>query len=217
MNKVNVNTKEYWDHRFGSGDWEKKGGVSQTMNFALSQIKYFDIPNNFSGIICDFGCGTGDAFPIYSKYFPKARLFGVDFSKDAISACQNKYSSLGTFQCDSFENVPLCDILICSNVIEHIENDIEVITELKKKCKILYIIVPFNEVPLSNEHLRTYSDKSFNVFTPNRVIVYLCKGWSKYGFDLFFNVYFKNIFRFIFRRQLRKQLKQILFEIPGEL
>lgn len=34
----NVNTLDYWDNCFGSGDREAKGGYSQTRAFALSQI-----------------------------------------------------------------------------------------------------------------------------------------------------------------------------------
>ena len=63
----NINTKEYWEKRFSTGDWEKSKGKTQTEDFAKSQVKYLNISKNFSGTILDFGCGLGDAFPVYKK------------------------------------------------------------------------------------------------------------------------------------------------------
>ena len=79
----NINTKDYWDSRFQSGDWATRGGRSQTENFARAQIKHLGIKSDFVGSICDFGCATGDAFPIYKHFFPNAKLIGVDFSSSA--------------------------------------------------------------------------------------------------------------------------------------
>ena len=42
----NINTKHYWDKRFGSGDWEQKEGRDQTKDFALSQIPLLNIDKN---------------------------------------------------------------------------------------------------------------------------------------------------------------------------
>ena len=75
---MNINTKSYWDKRFVSGDWEQKQGRSQTRNFAISQIPKLSIDREFSGILLDFGCGLGDALPIYKKFYPKAKLMGID-------------------------------------------------------------------------------------------------------------------------------------------
>ena len=93
----NINTKDYWNSRFGTGDWESKGGFSQTRAFAESQVLHFGLPEDFSGTLCDFGCGAGDAFPVYRVTYPNAKLIGVDFSSKAIQLCREKYSSIAEF------------------------------------------------------------------------------------------------------------------------
>ena len=91
----NINTKAYWDNRF-KADWEKKSGRSQTADFAKDQIPYFDISSDFDGSILDFGCGLGDAIPIYKKSYPNAKLYGVDISSVGIEKCKKiwKYGRL---------------------------------------------------------------------------------------------------------------------------
>ncbi|MDX8412753.1 MAG: hypothetical protein R8J85_01570 [Mariprofundales bacterium] len=74
----NINTKAYWDDRFSSGDWEEKRGRWQTESFAKGQIEHLKISSDFKGTILDFGCGLGDAMPIYRQSFPLAKLIGMD-------------------------------------------------------------------------------------------------------------------------------------------
>jgi len=76
----NINTKEYWESRFISGDWQAKAGRMQTANFAREQVSRLRIASSYSGTILDYGCGLGDAIPIYHKFFPHAQLIGCDIS-----------------------------------------------------------------------------------------------------------------------------------------
>jgi len=92
----NINTKAYWDNRFKT-DWEEKAGRSQTADFAKAQIPYFDISPDFDGSILDFGCGLGDAIPIYKEFYPKAKLYGVDISSVGIEKCKGSYGCLADF------------------------------------------------------------------------------------------------------------------------
>jgi len=48
---MNINAKNYWDYRFETGDWGTKGGFNQSMSFATSQIKLFDIDDKFHGSV----------------------------------------------------------------------------------------------------------------------------------------------------------------------
>ena len=86
---MNINTKEYWDRRFSTEDWENKSGRQQTRSFAEEQCKRLDVPKSFNGVITDFGCGLGDAMPVYKKFFPQAVLRGYDLSTEAISKFMN--------------------------------------------------------------------------------------------------------------------------------
>ncbi len=209
---VQINSKSYWDKRFGSGDWEAKGGFSQTRLFAESQIIHLNIEKEFSGTICDFGCGAGDAFPVYRYQYPNAKLIGVDFSEDAIRLCVERYGDIANFYCAEAKDIPPSDVIICSNVLEHIVDYTAVMRNLIARCKLLYVIVPYRESPLCSEHVRHYDEKSFSEFRPRSKTVFLSKGWSQYGINLWYGVYFKNILRAAVGRPLVRQGKQIIFE-----
>lgn len=213
----NINTKQYWEKRFSSGDWEDSKGREQTQGFARSQVKRLDIKKNFNGTILDFGCGLGDAFPIYKIKYPKAKLYGIDISEEAIKKCQKKYGNIATFFSGTEEAVPKVDIIISSNVFEHLSDDITIAKKLKEKCKTLYIIVPYREDKkgrLSNEHVNSYDENYFNSVSDQITYkTYRSKGWGETTKDLFYKVYFKNIGRFILGKKLRKKLKQIMFKI----
>lgn len=217
MSGNNINTKAYWDKRFSSGDWELKLGRQQTREFALAQIKHIDISRSFSGSILDFGCGLGDAFPIYKKSFPNAELLGLDISIEAIRKCIKSYGEMGNFICGSYLDVPEVDIIIASNVFEHLSNDKEIAKHLISKCQRLYIIVPYREEKLSifdNEHINIYNEQYFTDLSKDvRYKIFNTKAWGKDGFDLYYNIYLKNFARLFLGKKLQKRPRQIMFKI----
>jgi hypothetical protein len=211
---MNVNTKEYWEKRFGTGDWEVKGGFSQSKDLCESQIPHLKIYKDFDGTIVDFGCGAGDSFPIYKKAYPNAKLIGVDFSAEAIEICRQRFSNIATFIQGDYSVVPLADVIIASNVMEHLDDDIIVAQELSKRCERLMIIVPFEERPLCNEHVRSYNIDSFNELRIERKAIFHSRGWSEYGLrNLVIGVHIKNILRILLGMPMRKRRMQIIYEI----
>lgn len=212
---MNINSKEYWDTRFSTGDWEKHGGRSQTTSFALGQMPMLKIQSDFSGTILDFGCGLGDAIPVYHKYFPHAKLIGLDISESGIDICKKKYGNIADFIQGDYLSTPVADVIIASNVFEHLTNDIQIAKELLLRCSELYIIVPYKENIVPNgEHINSYDENHFNEIGHCACCIFSCKGWSQYGLDLFYHVYFKNIFRLMLAKQIIRRNKQILFHFP---
>lgn len=211
----NINTLDYWNDRFGTGDWKKKGGFSQTRAFAESQIPRLGLTKDFSGTLCDFGCGAGDAFPVYRAAYPNANLIGVDFSFTAIVLCQEKYSGLALFINGDDTSVPHCDVLIVSNVLEHLEQDKLVVENLRRKCRRLVVVVPYQEHDLCEEHVRTYDTDSFSEFPVVRKEVFESRGWSEFGLRKFVAIHVGNLFRHLLGLPTRSRRMQILFEIPG--
>jgi len=213
----NINTKQYWDDRFSSGNWEEKRGRNQTEGFAKSQIKQLRIKKYFSGTILDFGCGLGDAFPIYKKAYPKAKFIGIDISEAAIAKCKTNFGDIANFISGTEKEVPSVDIIISSNVFEHLSNDIKIARELKQKCKVLYIIVPYKEnlnASLCSEHVNSYDNNSFDKISSNiEIKIFRSEGWGESNKDLIFKVYFKNIGRFLLGRKLRRKVQQIMYKI----
>lgn len=208
----NINTKDYWERRFSSNDWENNNGSWQTASFARGQIPHFKIKSDFKGELLDFGCGTGDAMPVYHQYFPYAKLIGIDIAENAVVKCREKYGAIASFTQGDHLNVPNTDIIIASNVFEHLTDDIGVAKVLHARCKSLYIIVPYKEKPLGTEHVNFYNEHYFAEIGKYDYKVFPCVGWTQYGLkNLWYYIYLKNIFRFILRKPLGYRYLQIMF------
>jgi hypothetical protein len=207
-----VNSKEHWDSRFASGDWLAKGGRAQTRAFAEAQVRLLPLSRDFNGTLLDFGCGLGDAMPVYRRVWPLARLVGVDFSPASISQCRSDYGHVADFICGSHLDVPSADVIIASNVVEHLSNDLVVVATLRERCNDLFVVVPYRErlVP-GGEHVNAYDRTSFRELGPCHSKVFLSQGWSQYGRDLWVNVYLKNLVRPLLGRPLGRRHRQIAF------
>lgn len=219
----NINTSEYWDFRFSSGDWEDKRGRKQTVDFAREQVVRLGLPKSFSGTILDFGCGLGDAMPVYKKTFPQAKLIGLDHSKEGIEKCRQYYSLYAKFIHGNAEDVPPADVIISSNVFEHLTNDIDVAKKLVTKCRRLFITVPYDETIVlqeQNEHVNVYDEDSFSELVCLRKEIYESVGLGKKScWGVLYHVWFKNIFRFIIRGKIWVYIppREIMFEFQGAL
>lgn len=209
----NINTIDYWDTRFGSGDWARQGGHSQSRLFAEAQLPFLRIPLDFKGSIYDFGCAAGDAFLVYRQAWPHAKLFGIDFSAAAIQLCTERYGQVAKFICGDIDAMPKVDVIICSNVLEHLDDDTVVVEQLLKKCKTLYLIVPYKEHPLHTEHIRTYDKNSFSYLSVTRKVVFKSRGWTEFGLRNIARIYMGNMLRYLMKRPIRRRRLQILFEI----
>lgn len=213
--RENVNSAEYWNNRFGTGDWARLGGFNQTHWFAEAQVRHYGLERTFAGSLCDFGCGAGDAFPVYRHAFPSSTLVGVDFAADGIELATQRYGGIARFVCGDIASVPVVDVIVCSNVIEHIEDDVGLARRLLERCARLLVIVPYRERNLISEHLRSYDEHSFDALSPLRHRIFNTRGWSEYGLELYWDVYAKNLPRAALGRPLRRRKRQILFEFRG--
>jgi hypothetical protein len=214
----NINTRNYWELRFTSGDWEAKRGRWQTYHFAEGQIPFLHLDNDFDGTLLDFGSGLGDAMPVYKEHYPKATLIGVDISEAAIEICKASYGSFAYFVRGDVSCVPEADVIICSNVLEHLDDDCGIAGYLMSKCRYLYVVTPYQENPLSPEHIRPYDKNRFQAVGGYSYKIFPSIGWSQYGLrDLWFNVRVKNVARFFLGRRLVRRNMQIMYRFtnPG--
>lgn len=209
-----LNSKGYWDKRFSGGSWEEKGGTRQSREHAKRFLKVLNVPREFSGSICDFGCATGEALPVYRETFPNATLLGMDISDAAIKQAEKKFGSLATFTSGEASDVPEADIIITSHVLEHIEDQDTVINALRKKCRKLFVVVPYDEQPLGPEHVRRYQKDTLNQFEP--VSVNVCfSGLVDAWLPWVIKNHFKNYARMMLGRPRRRIPRQVVYEIAG--
>lgn len=211
----NVNSRVYWEGRFSTGDWEQKGGRSQTEHFAAAQVALFRFDKDFIGSLVDFGCGLGDAIPVYKKFFPNAKLVGIDVSESAISMCKERYGKIAHFIRGTHQKCPSADIIVASNVFEHLSDDVEIAKILLAKCRELYITVPYKEWPLCSEHVRTYNENYFSSLGDYKYIIFPSKGWSEYGIS-YVKLVVRNMFRMLLGQQMRARRIQIMFIFQGK-
>lgn len=213
---MEINSKNYWDERFRSGDWKSVGGSEQTRSFAEKQVRFFRLPRSFGGIILDFGCGLGDAIPEYRARYPRATLIGMDLSDEAIKECRAKFGALAEFRVGDHREVPQVDVIVASNVIEHLTDDEEVVRILISRCSVLYVIVPYLELNRIPEHVHTYSRHSFKDLGPVWTRIFAVQGWSQYGLRTrWTNIYLKNMLRPLFGRKIVRRRRQILFQFSN--
>jgi trans-aconitate methyltransferase len=224
-NAKNVNSKEYWDDRFSSSNkksWRANAGENQTKLFAHEIAKRLKMTADFQGTILDFGCALGDAIPIYKERYPKARFIGIDFSAAAIDICIQKFGKIATFLTKDVDGIPSADVIIASNVLEHLPDDKVFAEKLLSKCKDLYIAVPYEEqAPLHEEHVNSYNRNTFDYLNADKE-VYLCRGYEiSQILKSYVYIELKNIIRPLFKIPLYKGglNKQILFHIknPGSV
>lgn len=162
-----INSKEYWDERFGSGDWEKKEGREQSLffyNVAISLMPDWlkdDINKNSLSII-DLGCAEGEGVNLFGKEFKSSKVCGSDISAAALEKARKYYPDYSFIECD-INNIPEnFDVVFSSNTLEHFENPHEVIKNILPRCKKYFVmLIPFREFERIDEHFYTFDYKSF--------------------------------------------------------
>lgn len=206
----NINTAEYWEKRFKSGSWGKNGDL-QTIAYAEANVRYMPLSSEYAGSILDYGCALGSAINVYKRSFPEAKIYGIDISKTAVLHCKNKYGDVAGFICGDYKDIGKMDIIISSHVMEHLENDKEVVRNLLVKCKVLYVFVPYKENPLFYEHVNYYEENYYDEFDVKMKNVFCVK----YKYIRPVKMIIKNFFalRFGLYENISKDI--IMFEFKG--
>ncbi|GEM_PF-507434 len=163
---MEINSKVYWDARFDK-DWEHKGGLQQTQRLAEIVIKniYF-LPTSPISIL-DVGCATGEMVNLLTIHFPFAKVYGCDSSKEIIKKCQQKFPYLRSnfFVADIFdlskETKKRFDLVVCSNILEHLHEPEKVLEELIKVSKRYVLILVRAEQEPSEKQVFCFKESFF--------------------------------------------------------
>ncbi len=213
--RKNVNTAEYWDGRFATGDWDDDGGRRQTVNYARALLPHVDLPRDFSGTILDFGCALGDAMPVYSEAWPKAKCIGLDHAAAAVEQGRSSYGALAEFVQVDHLTAPRADVIIASHVLEHMDDDLGVARALLERCRDLYIVVPYREEPLFHEHLRAYDEHRFDELGPVRWKVFP-KEPVRIDRRHLVDIWAKNLIRPLLGRPRKRIARAIVYHLHAE-
>lgn len=88
--------------------------------------------------ILDVGCASGWFVYQISKQFPEASCYGVDIYKNGIIYGRKKYPRLKLKMGNAeklFYKSNFFDVVICTEVLEHVENPEKVLREIKRVLK----------------------------------------------------------------------------------
>ena len=173
-----INSREYWEERFSTGDWDAYGGQEQTRffyNLALESLPQWlisDIQENDLSIV-DVGCAEGAGTELFKKKFSRSRVIGIDFSESAIKQARERYVQC-EFECLDVNNIQeKFDVVLSSNVLEHLKDPYVQLSRLVGVAdKYCIIILPFQEDNLHKEHFTRFDYDSFMIKVENGYLVY---------------------------------------------
>lgn len=136
-----------------------------TLNMFQSYLK---------GRILEIGCGIGNFTQILTRY---GQVWGIDISKDYVKQTKDLIADKASIGLGDIEKGEYFfkdkkfNTIVCINVLEHIENDIEAIRNMYKlldESGDLILLIPshpflYGEIDESISHFRRYTKKE--IFT----------------------------------------------------
>lgn len=142
------------------GDMQKYGPVHRHHRRIFS-LMFHEIPEKEVQTIADIGCGEGSNLYFLKTQFPNAKLYGFDVSQTAIEAAKVSVDaefSILNIQTETPKDK--FDLVFCSDVVEHLENDVAAIHNLKNITRKYALIATVQGRMRRNEksigHLRNY-------------------------------------------------------------
>jgi SAM-dependent methyltransferase len=162
--KFELNSKDYWDCRFKTQDWQLHNGDEQTLHFyvllvnSLPEYIHNELEKNRYSVV-DFGCAQGEGTEFFAKAFEQAHVTGVDISTEGIEIAKRKHSKAAFLATDLTESNSKWDILISSNTLEHFYEPWNILNKLSNKInKYMIILVPFDQQGIPNhEHFYSFN------------------------------------------------------------
>lgn len=134
-------------------------------------VSLFDTIPTFQNIV-EIGCSIGDIISRIPFQVKQQNRYGIDISDENIETAGKLYPQVNFFA-GSYENFKLhypklkIDLVIMSDIIEHIQNDTEFLTSVAKSCNYILLNLPLEKSLLninreygfndSSGHLRWYS------------------------------------------------------------
>jgi ubiquinone/menaquinone biosynthesis C-methylase UbiE len=119
-------------------------------------------PLDFKSVL-DVGCGQGSFLKELQTEFPNIRAHGIDISPTAIEIAHKRMPDGQFYVVDITETFldDVCDLVVCSEVLEHIPDDLLALQNLKKMTgKYLLVSTPqgkMREFEKEVGHVRNYT------------------------------------------------------------
>jgi SAM-dependent methyltransferase len=145
---------------------------------AIIQGRLLNLHIHEGNSVVDIACGTARFLPTILE-IGKVQYLGIDSSEVHIHKNRDMFpnSQFTIGDCLDFSIIPRCDVIIASHFIEHIDNPLNLLEQIKPLCKKLIIEVPdFYSDPINlvshglkgpwwtdRDHRREYSEASLDL------------------------------------------------------
>lgn len=162
-----MNSKEYWDNRFATRDWEEHDGEGQSTFFARLAVKNFPEwlsteLNQNEWEFRDYGCATGEGTAYLARCFPSCIMTGIDISEEAVKQASEKTPNCEFVAGDITESIQETDVVFSSNTLEHLKKPkklLKMLVQSAKKYAIL--LLPFEDDLGIEEHFNMFEASFF--------------------------------------------------------
>ena len=203
--KDEVSNSLYWSKERVDSSRYYQAGVYR---IALKLLQEYNLKS-----IIDVGCGSGRKLKKLNNAFPNVLITGVD-QEEVIKFCRASYD-FGSWLVDDFENPKLktdtkADLVICSDVIEHVKNPDVLLEYVKTRTKSNFYILlstPDRDVlrgknclhSPNKHHIREWNAKEFDQFI-HSIGLEKIRSWHQLPVSIAFN-------RLFFSEVIKRVLK----------
>ena len=162
-----INSKEYWESRFDSGDWDHYDGDQQSAFFANIALDAFPAWLNqelarHMWNVYDIGCAEGGGTAALARRFPSCRIVGIDISESAVKLAEKKYPFCTFAQGDIESPKDHADVIFVSNVLEHLLSPAKTMRTLVDQAKHHAILIhPIHDTLGLGEHFYVFDEEFF--------------------------------------------------------
>lgn len=181
--RININTKEYWDRQPDNNSYSFLDLIAKKREFTDTIIEDIKLKNKEEVWLLDIGCSNGTFLKVIETElltkFPnlKLKLFGIDISTNLINKAKKILPNATFYDCSVEDYISnnkqiVFDYIISNHTLEHIENVYEVIRFFLDRCEIMIIEVPYDKYIDSLEHINYFDSNSFNQFKEVRQIIF---------------------------------------------
>ena len=145
---MEINPSSYWNEKYLKS---KSTDSEQTKRLAQIIIKNIRFLSKLPSSILNVGCESGEMTHLLSFYFPFVHVYGCASSKAVIERCKERFPHLSSqfFVADIYNLSKIkkkFDLVVCSNVLEHLEEPQKALAELIKVAKeYVLVLVPVKE------------------------------------------------------------------------